>query len=411
MTEQGAASRTAGLAIAGLQLLMTLGWTLYVIYLPQLAASVGIPASTVIFLLMLDQAVFTVTDFAMGVAADRIAPVVGRLGRIVALVTALSCAAFLLLPFLAAGHAAKALFIGCALVWAATSSALRAPPLMLLGKYAARPAVPWLASLALLGFGVVGAAAPYLTITLRTIDPRLPFAVASAALFLATFALSPIERRMATSAGLASAAPTMLAAAERQFGPLPARAAAFAIAVVVLGIGFQIHFSIDSARLFLRYAKPPDLETLMPVFWIGFNIAMFAAAPLVARFGGLAVMGAAGIAGGAFALAATAANGLPVLVVAQFGAGAAWGIAMMSGVAAALAIGAPGNGGRVVGMMYSALALATFARMSAVAGGLAGAPAYEALFAWAPTIFWLSAGPALLALGRRSADQASEPVY
>ncbi len=411
MTEQSAAARVAGLAIAGLQLLMTLGWTLYVIYLPQLAASVGIPASAVIFLLMLDQAVFTVTDFAMGVAADRIAPLVGRLGRLVALVTALSCAAFLLLPFLAAGHAAKALFIGCALLWAATSSALRAPPLMLLGKYAARPALPWLASVALLGFGVAGAAAPYLTISLRTIDPRLPFGVASVALLLACFAMAPIERRLAASAGSAPAAPKTRATDERQLGPLPPRAAAFAIAVVVLGVGFQVHFAIDSARFFLRFAKPPDLETLMPVFWIGFNVAMFAAAPLVARFGGLAVMGAAGLAGGALAFAATTAGALSVLVLAQFGVGAAWGIAMMSGVAAALAIGAPGNEGRVVGMMYSALALATFARMSAVAGGLAGAPTYEALFAWAPTVLWLGGGASLLALGLMRARQASQPVY
>ena len=407
MTERTAASRTAGLYLAGLQLLMTLGWTLYAIYLPQLAAAVGIPGSAVIYLLMLDQAVFTVTDFAMGVAADRIAPIVGRLGRLIATVTALSCAAFLLLPFLAAGHAAKTLFIGLALVWAATSSALRAPPLMLLGKYAARPAVPWLASLALLGFGVAGAAAPYLTVALRNIDPRWPFALASGTLLLTCFAMAPIERRLA-----AAAAPKeRVAADERQLGPLPGRAAAFAVAVVVLGIGFQIHFGIDSSRLFLHFAKPADLETLMPVFWVGFNVAMFAAAPLVGRFGGLAVMGGAGLCGGALAFAATQADGLSPLVLAQFGAGAAWGVAMMSGVAAALAIGAPGNEGRVVGMMYSALALATFARMSAAAGGLTGLPAYAAVFVWAPATLWTCGGALLLALGLVRGRQASEPVY
>jgi len=45
----------------------TLGWTVYAIYLPRLAASVGIAGTAVIFILMLDQAIFTITDFAMGV--------------------------------------------------------------------------------------------------------------------------------------------------------------------------------------------------------------------------------------------------------------------------------------------------------------------------------------------------------
>src|SRR5512141_2185289 len=86
------ANRT-GVYLAVLQLVFTLGWTTYVIYLPKLAAEVGIAPSAVILLLMLDQAVFTVTDTAMGIAADRIAPFVGRLGVFVGSLTALSCAA------------------------------------------------------------------------------------------------------------------------------------------------------------------------------------------------------------------------------------------------------------------------------------------------------------------------------
>src|SRR6186997_1171573 len=95
-----AANRT-GVYLAILQLVFTLGWTTYVIYLPKLAAEVGIAPSAVILILMLDQAIFTVTDTAMGIAADRIAPFVGRLGVFVGLLTALSCAAFVALPFVA----------------------------------------------------------------------------------------------------------------------------------------------------------------------------------------------------------------------------------------------------------------------------------------------------------------------
>ena len=81
----------AGLYLAVLELVFALGWTVYVIYLPRLAASVGIAAGAVIYILMLDQAIFTVTDFAMGVASDKVSRLVGRLGHWVAAITALSC--------------------------------------------------------------------------------------------------------------------------------------------------------------------------------------------------------------------------------------------------------------------------------------------------------------------------------
>jgi len=54
--------RRVGLSIAVVQFFFALTWTVYVIYLPQLAAQVGIPKSAVIWLLMLDQLVFLVAD-------------------------------------------------------------------------------------------------------------------------------------------------------------------------------------------------------------------------------------------------------------------------------------------------------------------------------------------------------------
>ena len=74
MKADRSANRT-GVYIAVLQLVFTLGWTTYVIYLPKLAASVGIAPSAVILILMLDQAIFTITDTAMGIAADKVATV------------------------------------------------------------------------------------------------------------------------------------------------------------------------------------------------------------------------------------------------------------------------------------------------------------------------------------------------
>jgi MFS family permease len=90
-TDETASSvNRTGVYFAVLQLVFTLGWTTYLIYLPMLAAQVGIAPSAVILILMLDQAIFTIADTAMGIAADRIAPVVGRLGAFVGVLTALS---------------------------------------------------------------------------------------------------------------------------------------------------------------------------------------------------------------------------------------------------------------------------------------------------------------------------------
>src|ERR1700761_8312721 len=101
--ETSSRGNRAGIYFAQLQLIFTLGWTTYVIYLPKLAAQTGIAPAAVILILMLDQAIFTITDTAMGIAADRIASLVGRLGIVVAVLTVLSCAAFAALPLVAGG--------------------------------------------------------------------------------------------------------------------------------------------------------------------------------------------------------------------------------------------------------------------------------------------------------------------
>src|SRR3954451_5457698 len=107
------AGNRTGIYLAVLQLVFTLGWTVYAIYLPKLAAQVGIAPTTVILILMLDQAIFTITDTAMGIAADWLSCVLGRLGVFVASLAALSCAAFVALTLVAgAGQAAQAIFLG-----------------------------------------------------------------------------------------------------------------------------------------------------------------------------------------------------------------------------------------------------------------------------------------------------------
>lgn len=387
------ASHRFGWYLAVLQLFFTLCWTVYALYLPQLAANAGIAAGSVILILIVDQLVFTVCDFATGVAADKVTRVLGRIGVWVAAVTVVSCLAFVALPFVAVVGAP--LFLGITLVWTVTSSALRAPPLMLLGKYAAKPSIPYLTSLAMLGYGVAGALGPYLVVTLRNTDPRLPFALASLALVLTALGMISAERRLAE----APPPDATERAKARPFGQFTPRAFAFALAMIVLALGFQIHFSVETRALFLRFAKPEDLSWLMPVFWIGFNVAMFPASVVTKRLGGFVVMGAAGLIGAAAIYATHAAGSLNFMIGAQLIAGAAWGAILMSAFTVAFEIGANGGEGRMSGLLFSTLAVATLARMAAIATGLNTDPAFIDVLRGVPIWCWAIAGAALLYLG------------
>jgi MFS family permease len=375
----GAANRV-GLYLAVLQLFFTLTWTVYALYLPRLAAQAGIDKQWVVFILLADQVVFTLTDWAMGVWADRVARVFGRLGRLVAALTGASCLAFLLLPFIAPA-AGPALFLALTLVWTVTSSALRAPPLVLIGKYAAAPSRAWLSSLYMFGLGLAGAAAPYLTVGLRDADPRWPFALSSIAVLAAALGIGWAER------ALAGAKPAE-AAASPKLGP---ELLAFLAGIVLAGIGFQIHFSLNSAPAYLRFAKPADLEHLMPVFWIGFNLLVLPATLAVQRYGGVAVMASGMLVGAAAAWAASHAGVLSSLLAAQFIAGAAWGFVLTAAMSAALSFGNTGAEGKVTGAAFSMLALATVARIAIVAAQLNQDPAFATALAYAPIAAWVLA--------------------
>ncbi len=380
----------AGLYLALLQLVFALGWTIYAIYLPRLAASVGIPKSAVILMLMLDQAIFTVTDFAMGVAADKMSRLIGRLGHWVAAITLVSCAAFVALPFVGGTGLGAAPFLALTILWAITSSALRAPPLMLLGKYAARPAIPYLASLATLGIGIAGALSPYLATALANRDPRLPFVIASVVLVVTSLALVKVERMLARQAPAVREPPKTVDRA------VPAPLVVFALAMIVFALGFQLHASFNSARLLGRFTA--NVGGLMPVFWIGFNVGKFPVSLLTRRFGGLPVMGAAALLGALAIVLMEISGTLGLTLAAQITVGAAWGCILMSAFTAAAAIGYTGTEGKATGVLFSALALATFARMAISASGLLSGNAAAPLVRWGPIACWAVGGALLVAL-------------
>ena len=390
-----------GIYFALVQFLFVTCWTVYVIFLPQLAAQAGIEKKWVIYILMADQAIFTLMDFAMGVAADRVQRVLGRLGRLLVALTAVSCIAFLLLP-LAAPSGSPLLFLSLIAIWAVTSSALRAPPMALLGKYVPTPKLPWVSTLTLLGMGIAGAGAPYLTVSLRGVDPRLPFALSSIALIVAVSAMLWAEKHLAGT--------TVAAAEAVEKKPVGAGVVLFFGAVALLGLGFQAHFALNSAPLYLRFAKPAELDYLMPVFWIGFNLLIFPACRANERFGGTVVMAAGAVLGALASALAAIAPSLESLLALQFLVGGAWAAVLMSAMAAAIAIGHVGREGAATGGLFALLAIATFTRMGLVAAQLNKDPAVSALLVWLPGFAWLAAGLLLLWLTLRFRPPAEHPA-
>jgi hypothetical protein len=390
-----AVSTRVGLYFGLMQLFFALSWVIYVLYLPRLAAQAGIGRGVVPWILVLDQVIFAVCDWATGLAADRVANIVGRLGKIVAAVTVLSTLAFLLLP-LSTGFGAP-VFLFLVIIWSITSSALRAPPLKLLGRYTPPDQQPWVGSLFLLGIGIASVLAPFLGGWIAAYDPRIMFAASALSVVAVTFSIVWAEKTLARSAP-----PERPTGGEVQ----SATFLLFLVAILLLAIGFQVHSFINAQPLFLKLAPPTDLPHLLSLFWIGFTLLMLPASFLTKRFGGIAVMALGALVAAASAWAAAQAPDVVSLGVAQFISGGAWGCVTMSAVAAALTIGRGGSEGKVVGAMFSLMAVAAVARIVLVAGHFEQVPALALAVRWVPGLSWLGAGLMLLPAARRAAQPA-----
>ncbi|HUO37232.1 MAG TPA: MFS transporter [Mycobacterium sp.] len=371
-----------------MQLFFTLSWVVYVIYLPRLAGQAGIGRALVPWILLLDQGIFALCDWATGLAADHIAKVLGRLGRIVAGVTGLSALAFLLQP-LATGLG-PTVFLVMVAIWAITSSALRAPPLTLLGRYTPPDQQPWVGSLFLLGIGIADAMAPLLAGAIAAYEPRIVFAASAVSVVAVTFSIVWAEKTLAR-----------FAPPEKRTGGkiTSVTFVVFLVAVLLLALGFQVHSFINAGALFVKLSQPSGLADLL--FWIGFSVLMPPASWLANRLGGIAVMVGGALVGAATAFAATQASDAIALGVAQFICGGAWGCVMMSVVATAFAIGHDGNEGKATGAVFSLMAVAAMARIVLVAVHLDRAASFALTLHWLPVICWLAAGLMLLPAARR----------
>jgi hypothetical protein len=340
--------------LGGVQFLFAVGWIVYVIYLPALAEQAGLPKSAVPWLLLMDQLIFVACDLAVGVWSDRAAGVLGRIGSWVLGVTLLSTVAFLALPWVAP-RGSPGLFVAITALWAATSAALRAPPMTLLGRYVAKPAVPWLVSLVLLGTGIASAIGPYLGLAMKGLDPRLPFALAGLSLAAITVGMVVAERALSQrraadgAVRVETAAPSPASLTGRD-GVAPI---GFLLAALLAAAAAQLHANLVAAPLYLRHAPASMLPVLLPVFWVGFNLALMPASLAVKRFGALTVMAGGALVAAASSAGAWNATSLEALLLLQGVAGAAWGVSLMSGFSAALFFGHAGREGFMGGALNS----------------------------------------------------------
>jgi hypothetical protein len=183
----------------------------------------------------------------------------------------------------------------------------------------------------------------------------------------------------------------------------------FFAALLLMAAGFQVHFALNSAPQYLRFAASTDLPYLMPVFWIGFNVMMFPAAAAVKRFGALRSLAAISALGAGAILASVLAPDLRTLGAAQFVAGGCWGAASVAAYSAAIWFGRTGREGRLLGTLFAVLAIAAFARIAAYASDLVLEPAIKATLPWLPQAAWIFSALLLVTALRRGGTKYDRP--
>lgn len=349
------ASKSAYLSafyIALVQLLFALAWAVYDIFLPQLASRAGLSADTATLLSRVDLFLVVVMDFAFALAAPRIEKGVSRAAKwIIASVWA-SCLLFLLLPLVTGGG----LLFVVALVWVITSSAIRMPVLILLCQYVDRGALAGFAAVISIARGISGAVGSYLSSSLTGVSPMLPFLVSSLVLSLAVIGVLWFHRQAEGEQPLNP---------PKEEPPAPPKAAAtvvFAVGVFLAAMGFQLHANVMSVPLYKAVAPNVSLDILIPIFWVGFHLALYPGVLLTKRFGPSAALATGAVIGAVGSLSASSAVTLGSLSADQIATGAGFGLFLMAGIPLASLLGAPNRVGAFIAGWSALLGSANFLR-------------------------------------------------
>jgi len=369
----------AGMALGSVQFFFTLGWTMYVIYLPELLKSAGLAATWVPVLLMADQLVFAVMDIAFGMVADRMTEGYRKLARLLLLLTTVSAVAFLTLPMMPG--ISSSMFIVVLAIWVVSASVVRVPTLVLLTKRAKAAQhgrlVIWYAA----GMALASVLSPYLGLILKGTNPRLPFAISALTLLVAVVVLQRVTGTQAPEPG----------ADEPQPIAFPAYLPLLFVLALASG-GFQLHAFVNSAPQYLAHAPKEYLPWLMPLLWLGFFVALVGVAAPIKRFGALYVAAGGIVLMALGSYAAAAASSLDMLILAQVLVGVGWAAAFSSLMEQASLFGTRGAEGLFMGSFFSLLAVTSFARIGFVSQLLPHNPVLKDMQLILPVALLLSAG-------------------
>ena len=341
---------SGALALGSVQFFFTLGWTVYVIYLPELLKGAGIAASWLPWLLMADQLIFATMDIAFGAVADRVSEGYRKLAHLLLWLTTVSAGAFLLLPMLASVSSGLLLLVLA--IWVISASVVRAPTMVLLAKRAKAAQqgrlVVWYAG----GMALASALSPFLGLVLKGADPRLPFALSALTLLAAVFVLCRVSDSPPTS--------------PENDVPPPLPFSRYLPLLLILGLaifGFQLHAFVNAAPLYLLHAGKESLPWLMPLLWLGFFAALLGVGSLVKRVGALPVAVSGILLTALASYAVVKVGSLEWLVLLQVLAGAGWALAFAGLMERASADGTRGAEGVFMGSFFAVTALGSFARI------------------------------------------------
>lgn len=383
--------RTLSLRVAALQFGVVLSWTMYVLFLPGLLDHAGIARHWLIWILILDQAVFAVSDWAAGSYADRVAHQLRSVGPPLALAAVLSSLAMAALPWIA-DLKQPALLIAAVVFWVASSSALRAPAFSLLSKMGGIKTRAGVVSLSLVGLSLASAMGPLVTSLLREVEPRLPIVLAAFALAVAALLTSQIGAR-------AQSSDDELTEPSADWVPL-------VLAAYVAALGTQLHNTLIGEAMAPRFPSISP-EWMRSTFWIGFTAGLLVAARTATLPNALRPVNAALLIGAGALVVMRFADTVALLTLTQLLAGGTWAVIITATVVSALSRESAMYAGTSVGLLFSALALAAMTRLLIVAGGLH----HAAYMQWMPSTMWLLA---CLLLGwpvvRRRWAFAQEPL-
>jgi MFS family permease len=357
---------SAGLALASVQFFFTLGWTVYVIFLPGLLNAAGLAAFWLPILLMADQLIFAIMDIAFGVVADRMANGYRKLARLLLWLSTVSAAAFLFLPIF--GPVSPMLLIITLGIWVISASVVRAPTLVLLAKQAKAAQQGRLVVCYAGGMAAASALSPFIGVMLKGADPRLPFAISAITLLIAVVVLLHFSGREAPKPdGNEPPAITFKA-----YLPL-------LLALALASGGFQLHAFLNAAPQYLAHTSKENLPWLLPLLWVGFFVALTGVGTFIKRFGPLTVA-VGGIVLTAFSsFASSAANSLALLVLFQLLSGIGWAAAFAGLMEQASIFGTRGAEGLFMGSFFAVLALTSFARIGFVSQWLPQSPILQKL--------------------------------